>query len=78
MIKSKEEAVGGVKLLKPSVTFSKADVKRQTVFADKMGLEAAKSSLLLSVLKSVSNMGTGWDLWVSISCTAVFKKIPTE
>ena len=65
MIKSKEEAVGGVKLLKASVTFNEADVKRQTVFADMMELEAAKPSLLLILLKLVSDMGRGWDLWVS-------------
>lgn len=43
-----------MKLPKPFVTFNEADVKRQTVFADRMGLEAAKSSLLLNLLKLVS------------------------
>lgn len=65
MIKSKEEAVGEEKLPKPFVTFNEADVKRQTAFADRMGLEAAKSSLLLNLLQLVSVMGRGWDLQIS-------------
>jgi len=76
-IMKSEEAVGGVKLLKPSVTFSEADAKGQTVFADMMRFEAAKSSLLLSLLKFVSNMEEGWDPRVSPARQSL-KKTPAE
>lgn len=75
MVKSKEEALGGANLPKASVTFNKAGVTRQTVFADVMGLEATKSSVLLSLLKLVSHMG--WDLQVSPAHQPL-KKIPAE
>lgn len=70
VIKSKEEAVGEAKR---SVTLNEADVKRRTAFADMMGLQAAKSSLLLSLLKLVSHLGRGWGS-TGISCVAAFKK----
>lgn len=57
MIKSKEEAVGGVKLLNSPVTFNEADVKRQTDFVDMMGLEATKSSMFPILLKLVGDVG---------------------